>query len=114
MLLKPRFATLLLEAAHRFQETRVPSKVTLLATVQEEFSVRGGVPAVRRLAPDLILRLDIAIATDTPDLRSLGDIKLGAGPVITRFTRANLNGIIPNPKLEALVAEVAKNVGVPV
>ena len=105
---------LLLEVARSFRETRVPSRVTLLATVQEEFSVRGGVPAARQLEPDLIFCLDIAIANDTPDLRSLGDVKLGSGPVITRFTRASLNGIIPNPKLRALVAEVAKDVGIPV
>ncbi len=105
---------LLLEVARRFREIRVPSKVTLLATVQEEFSVRGGVPAARQLEPDLIFCLDIAIAADTPDLRSLSDLKLGAGPVITRFTRASLNGIIPNPKLRALVAEVAKDVGISV
>jgi len=87
--------------------------VTLLATVQEEFNVRGGVPAMRQIQPDLALCVDIAIATDTPDLTSLGDVKLGAGPVITRFTRANLNGIIPNPKLRRLVQDTARDLDMP-
>ena len=99
---------MLLELARRLQKQTTPCRVTLLATVQEEFSVRGGIPAVRRLAPDLAFCLDIAIATDTPDLRHVGDVFVGRGPVISRFTRAGLNGVIPNPKLRALVAKVAE------
>ena len=104
---------MLLELARRLQKQTTPCRVTLLATVQEEFSVRGGIPAVRRLAPDLAFCLDIAIATDTPDLRHVGDVFVGRGPVISRFTRAGLNGVIPNPKLRALVAKVAEKADIP-
>lgn len=82
--------------------------VVLLATVQEEFNVRGGESAARRINPDVGLCIDIAIATDTPDLRALGDIALGAGPVLTRYTRAGMNGIIPNPKLVQFCQRVAQ------
>ena len=88
--------------------------ITLLATVQEEFNVRGGAPAMRQVNPDLAICIDIAIATDTPDLRALGDVNLGAGPVVTRFTRANLNGIIPNPKLRRLVRDTARLLDIPI
>ena len=104
---------MLLELARRLQKQPEPCRVTILATVQEEFSVRGGIPAIRYLAPDLAFCLDIAIATDTPDLRHIGDVFVGGGPVISRFTRASLNGIIPNPKLRALVAKVAGDAGIP-
>ena len=105
---------MLLETARRVLSEPPRAGVTLVATVQEEFSVRGGVPAARRVNPDLAFCLDIAIATDTPDLSYLGDVKLGGGPVITRFTRAVLNGIIPNPKLLRFVGSVAKTENIPV
>lgn len=105
---------MLLETARRVRSKPPSAGVTLVATVQEEFSVRGGVPAARRINPDLAFCLDIAIATDTPDLNGLGDVALGQGPVITRFTRAMLNGIIPNPKLQRFVARVASDEGIPV
>ena len=105
---------MLLETARRVRSDPPKVGVTIVATVQEEFSVRGGVTAARRVNPDLAFCLDIAVATDTPDLSYLGDVKLGAGPVITRFTRAALNGIIPNPKLHRFVATVASEQGIPV
>ncbi|HKI58487.1 MAG TPA: hypothetical protein VKA00_04600 [Trueperaceae bacterium] len=100
---------ILLAAARTVVEAPPGAGVTILASVQEEFNVRGGTPAMRRIDPDLALCIDIAVATDTPDLTALGDVRLGAGPVITRFTRANLNGIIPNPKLRRLIQAVAQD-----
>ena len=103
---------LLLEVARRVKKAPPPVGVTLVATVQEEFSVRGGVTAARAVAPDFALCLDVAIATDTPDLTGLGEVALGAGPVITRFTRASLNGVIPNPKLWRFARSVAGERGI--
>lgn len=105
---------LLLELARRVQQDAPKAGVTLVATVQEEFSVRGGVTAARAIKPDLALCLDIAVATDTPDLSSYGDVRLGSGPAITRFTRANLNGIIPNPKLRQFAHDTAQKLSIPV
>lgn len=103
----------LLALAERLHDAETPWNVVLLATAQEEFSVRGGVSAARRIDPDLALCVDVAIATDTPDAGGHGDISLGAGPVLTRFTRANLNGIIPNPSLRRFASAVAADVGIP-
>ncbi|HEX7021439.1 MAG TPA: hypothetical protein VF171_01185 [Trueperaceae bacterium] len=105
---------LLLDLARRVHENPPKAGVVVLATVQEEFSVRGGIPAARVLQPDLAFCLDIAIATDTPDLRDHGDVRLGEGPVVTRFTRANLNGIIPNPKLRRFATETANTYQIPI
>lgn len=102
----------LVELAERLHDASLPWNVVLLATVQEEFSVRGGVSAARRADPDLILCIDVAIAHDTPDLRDHGDTRLGAGPVVTRFTRAMLNGIVPHPKLRRFAASVAAERGI--
>lgn len=103
----------LLEAAARLANEPATCNVVLLATAQEEFSVRGGTSAARRIDPDLAFCLDIAIATDTPDSPDAGAVRLGAGPVLTRFTRAQLNGIIPNPKLRRFAADIAAATNVP-
>ncbi len=101
-----------LAATRALLEEPPAAGVVVLGSVQEEFSVRGGIVAARRLAPDLALCIDIAIATDTPDLADLGDVRLGAGPVLTRFTRAQLNGIIPHPQLVRRAREAAAASGV--
>lgn len=102
----------LIALAERLHAAETPWNVVLLATAQEEFSVRGGVSAARRIDPDLALCVDVAIATDTPDSGEHGDVALGAGPVLTRFTRASLNGIIPNPSLRRFASGVAEGAGI--
>lgn len=102
----------LVELAERLHDAPLPWNVVLLATVQEEFAVRGGVSAARRVDPDLILCIDVAIAHDTPELREHGDTRLGAGPVLTRFTRAMLNGIVPHPTLRRFAASIAAERGI--
>jgi putative aminopeptidase FrvX len=104
---------LLLELCRRARSAEFRSGLTLVATVQEEFSVRGGVTAARAVNPDFAICLDIAIATDTPDSGHLGDVSLGNGVVITRFTRGSANGVIPNPKLHRYASSVAKARGIP-
>ena len=105
---------LLVELARRLRGADLPWNTALLATAQEEFSVRGGVSAARRVDADVILCLDIAIATDTPDSADGGDVALGAGPVLSRFTRASLNGVIPHPKLRRFAESVAAERGIAV
>lgn len=106
-------AVLLDVAARLVDDREAPCNVVLLATAQEEFSVRGGVSAARRIAPDVALCVDVAIAADTPDMRGVGEVRVGAGPVLTRFTRAHLNGLIPNPTLRRFAAETAGEIGAP-
>ena len=44
-----------------------PTSVDLwvVASVQEEFSLRGVLPAIRKIAPQFIFQLDVAVSTDT-------------------------------------------------
>jgi putative aminopeptidase FrvX len=88
--------------------------VTLLATVQEEFSIRGGVPAALAVQPDIALCLDIALATDTPEMRGAGQINVGGGVVLSGFSKAAGNGIIPNPLLVRFARQTAEQRGIPV
>lgn len=88
--------------------------LTLIATVQEEFSMRAGVPPVRAVSPDVLICLDIALAADSPDHNS-GGPRLGDGPVIHGYTRGRTGGgLIPNPALVRYVMDVANKHDVPI
>ena len=90
-------------------------RVTLLASVQEEFSLRGLLPAVRALAPDVIVSVDIGPACDTPDLAGRSDVALGGGPVVNHYSfhgRGTLAGVIPPRWITDAVHEVAAGSGI--
>jgi putative aminopeptidase FrvX len=91
--------------------------VHLAFSVQEEFNLRGVLPAVRVLQPAVAIQLDLALATDTPALASRGEVGLGAGPVISRLSfhgRGTLNGLIPHPALLGLFEAGAAEAGIAV
>jgi putative aminopeptidase FrvX len=101
-------ARALLRAAHR-------PTVHLVFSVQEEFNLRGAVPAAQGLAPDIAIQLDIILATDTPDMAARGDVRLGGGPAMSLYSfhgRGTLNGTIPHPALVRLFCETAKHEGI--
>jgi len=82
----------------------------LVFSVQEEFNLRGALPAAQVLQPDICIQLDLALATDTPDMGHRGDVRLGAGPVMSLYSfhgRGTLNGCIPHPALVALFERTA-------
>jgi putative aminopeptidase FrvX len=84
---------------------------TLIASVQEEFNIRGILPAIRAIQPDVVLCLDIVPAADTPDTRHVGEVRLGGGPSVGVYSfhgRGTLNGLIPSPRLVRLVEDVAR------
>jgi len=106
----------LLELADRVKGSELPCELYLVFSVQEEFNLRGVLPAVRRIDPHLAITLDITIATDTPDLKTKGDITLGGGPSIGMYTfhgRGTLGGLIPNPKLVRHIKQVAASRDIP-
>lgn len=106
-------ATALLE---RLTSQQSPRRVTVLASVQEEFSLRGLLPAVRALSPDLIISVDIAPACDTPDLFGRSDVALGSGPVVNHYSfhgRGTLAGVIPPRWLTDKVHQAADANGIP-
>lgn len=61
-------------------------KITAVATSQEEIGTRGAWTASYNVNPDIGIVIDMEHATDFPssEKRRHGDIKLGAGPVISR------------------------------
>ena len=88
-----------------------PSRAALyaVATVQEEIGLRGAKTSAYGIDPRLGIGLDVACATDHPDVdkRRDGDLKVGAGPVIARG--ANINPVV----FKRLVA-AARKADVPV
>ncbi len=107
----------LLRLLERLRASPVAPEVVLVATVQEEFHLQGALPAAKAVQPDLAICVDIAAATDAPDLRGRGEVRLGGGPVVETFTfhaRGTLAGLIPNPRLVEFVASVAAGAGIPI
>ena len=67
------------------QRERLSASVVALATVQEENGLYGATMAGYRIRPDIALVVDVTHATDIPicSKPKHGDVKLGAGPVIS-------------------------------
>jgi putative aminopeptidase FrvX len=100
----------LLEVARALKAGAPAPTVHLAFSVQEEFNLRGVLPAVQALAPAIAVQLDLALATDTPDMAARGEVRLGGGPVLGRFSfhgRGTLNGLIPHPALVGLFEAAA-------
>lgn len=95
--------------------------VHLVFSVQEEFNLRGVLPAVRVLQPDIALQIDLVLCADTPDMAfqggaGRGEVRLGGGPAISLYSfhgRGTLNGLIPHPALVALAERAAGGAGLP-
>jgi putative aminopeptidase len=78
----------------------------LVWSVQEEFNLRGVLPAATALQPDIALQIDLLLACDTPDMGHRGEVALGGGPGISLYSfhgRGTLNGVIPHPALVRLM-----------
>jgi len=92
-----------------------PCTVHLGFSVQEEFNVRGTLALAARLQPDVALQVDVAPAADTPDLNGFTPVRLGGGPVLTRFSfhgRGTLGGLVPHPGVLAVLERAALRAGV--
>ena len=88
-----------------------PDTIHIAFTTQEEFHVRGTLALVAKYNPDIVINLDIAPASDTPDLAGETATCLGGGPVINRLSfhgRGTLGGLIPHPALLKAAEEAAK------
>lgn len=106
----------LLEVLDTIKPEKLQAEVYLIGSVQEEFSLRGILPAIRSLNPDLLICLDIAPACDTPDLQGYADVMLGGGPIVNVYTfhgRGTLAGLIPSRAVVRWVTEIAKEEGIP-
>ncbi len=97
---------------------QVPNLPTIhfVFTVQEEYNLRGALPAAQSIRPDIAIQLDLILATDTPDMAGRGDVALGGGPAISLYSfhgRGTLNGVIPHPALVRLFEETAEDKALP-
>lgn len=107
---------LLIALAEHLHEHRPSATIYLVASVQEEFNIRGVMPVFTRLEPDAALCLDITSACDTPDLNMRYEIALGKGPAVLQMNfhgRGALAGLIPNPKLRRFIERTLEDLGLP-
>lgn len=105
----------LLSVLEKLNENRPGATIYCVATVQEEFSIRGAMPAAYALQPDMAICIDSAVSCDTPDLPLEQQVALGKGPAVKMMDfhgRGELAGLIPNPKLEAHIENSAKKAGI--
>jgi len=105
----------LLDVVVRLREAPPTARVHAVFSCQEEFNVRGVLALAARFQPDIALAIDIAPATDTPDLVGDGTVSLGAGPSLSRMSfhgRGTLGGLIPHPALVGTVERAAAQTGV--
>jgi putative aminopeptidase FrvX len=101
---------IMMELAGATKALRGLPTIHLVFSVLEEFNLRGAITAAQVLQPDMCIQLDLALATDTPDMGHRGDVRLGAGPVMSMFSfhgRGTLNGCIPHPALVNLFQSTA-------
>jgi len=83
--------------------------VFAVGTVQEELGLRGAATSAFGIAPDVGIAVDVGFATDVPDVdkKTLGEAKLGGGPMLER----NADN---NPVLGRLIRSTAKKLKIKV
>ncbi|WP_159566303.1 M42 family metallopeptidase [Budvicia diplopodorum] len=89
----------------------------LVASVQEEFNIRGILPVLRKINPDMAIGIDITPSCDTPDLAGYSDVVINQGPGITCLNyhgRGTLAGLITPPALIAFLESTASRHHIPV
>jgi putative aminopeptidase FrvX len=102
---------LLIELASYLSKNRAKVDVYIVGTVQEEFNLRGAMVAAQQIQPTAAICIDLVAASDTPEFANPA-VRVGAGPVLGTYTfhgRGTLNGLIPHPKMVALIENAAKS-----
>lgn len=106
----------MVEVARALLTAETHPTVHFVFSVQEEFNLRGALPAAQGLLPEIAIQLDLILATDTPDMAARGDVVLGGGPAMSLYSfhgRGTLNGVIPHPALVSLFDAAARDAGLP-
>jgi putative aminopeptidase FrvX len=107
----------LLQVLRVLAEEELGAHVYFVGSVQEEYSIRGVLPAAFAIDPNMAIGLDLSVACDTPDLNDYSDVHFGGGPVISHYTfhgRGTLCGLIPNPKLRQYMTDTASKLEMPI
>ncbi len=99
------------EALRRLQASPHPNMLQVAATVQEENGLRGAAVVHATTKPDIVINLEIGIASDFPLLTSprLSQEALGKGPSIFVFD----NSMIPNNNFVEWIIATAKAAAIP-
>ncbi len=97
------------EVLRRVAERRADLRCSVygVSTVQEEVGLRGARTSAFGIDPDVGICVEVTFASDHPgvDKKSLGDIQVGRGPVLSRG--ANIN-----PRVFELLREAAREEGI--
>ena len=107
---------MLIALAEHLKVNRPSGTVYIVASVQEEFNIRGVMPVFYKYEPDASICVDITPACDTPDLNYTYEMSLGKGPAITYMNfhgRGTLAGIIPNPPLRMYMEKMLDDMKIP-
>ena len=83
--------------------------VFAVSSVQEELGLRGARTSAFGIDPEVGIAVDVTFSTDFPtsEKKKIGDIRIGAGPVVAR-------GPNMNPRIVSGLTETAKRSGIPV
>ena len=101
----------ILNVASSLLQVKKKPTVHVVFTVQEEFNLRGVLPVINTLKPDIAIQVDLTLTSDTPDMKDSSDVFLGSGPCISLFSfhgRGTLNGVIPHPSIVEIFEKAAK------
>jgi tetrahedral aminopeptidase len=101
-------AWVVMEALRRAAQGPLDCAVLAVSTVQEEIGLRGAQTSAHGIDPHVAIAVDVTHATDCPTIEknTLGEIRLGKGPVIFRGPNMN-HGVT------ARLMEVAERHGIP-
>ncbi len=105
----------LLALAEHAKGKKLPFDLYLIASVQEEFNIRGIMPAARKVDADVAIGIDISPAGDSPDAKGATYLTVGKGPAFTYLNyhgRGTLNGIVPNEALVHFLESVCQKGGI--
>lgn len=100
------------EALRRLEDSGHPNTIQIAATVQEEIGLRGAAVVPGTFSPDIVVNLEIGIASDFPLLTSktLSQEELGRGPAIFVYD----GSMIPNDNLVEWIRERASESAIPI
>ena len=106
----------LLCLAEEIGKEKLDYELYIVFSVQEEFNIRGILPAVREIKPDIAIGVDVTPSCDTPELAGYSDVAIGKGPGITYMNhhgRGTLAGYLPNRKFSAYMEETCRENNIP-
>jgi putative aminopeptidase FrvX len=101
---------ILLDVLEQLRDMRLPIRVMLVWSVQEEIGLRGARAVAFNHRPDYVFAVDTMTTADAPMTEEVyGKCMLGEGPALRMFD----SEAIASPKLRKLVEQVAKAARIP-